>query len=642
MATGGLRADTRGWLSRTLSLSQDPLPWPEAIRAATGFAAVIAVAMALGRPDAGLLAAAGMVQGVMRPDVGPYRSRVLGLLVPQLAGAAGLVMGQLLHGHGWWTVAMITLVALFSGLISSVGKVLSGAALSLLFMNVLGAGLPPVGELWLPPLLQFAGGLFYILLALLSWRITDSGADPQREAVAAVYAGAADLLDASPHPGEARLALSRAMDTAQDALLRHQIRGEGNWDAETRWLVGMLNAITPLTEAISVLVRAGRPAPPGLAGTVRRIAEAVRTGRRDAEIPPFTGDPAFARPVGYILRRLPSTELGGPDWLGLPAPLRTRAAEATRLALTSGAAWRYGLRLALCMAVASVITEVPGVPHLLGIPQTHSFWVSLTVVVVLKPDFGSVFGRALLRAVGTIVAAVPTLLVLVVVPRGWAAVPLAAFFGGLIPLLKVKSYAMRTAAVTPLMLFLLDMVAPVPSGELVAARLVDTVLGSLIVLVFGYALWPESWRIRLGDRITAGFEAAADYLDEAFTGSQDARSRDRRALHRRLNAIQNGLQQMLSEPPPASRRATAWWPALIELDHLVDAITAAAVRVGGGAEGPPPERKVHAVSAELREMATAVHEDRRPRAGNLPDPSAEDVLGDVVTQTRSLRGSLPP
>ncbi|WP_106399448.1 FUSC family protein [Actinocorallia populi] len=639
MATGGVRADTRSWLSRALALSQDPLPWLEATRAAIGLGVVIAVAMALGRPDAGLLAAAGMVQGVMRPDVGPYRSRVLGLLVSQLAGAAGLVMGQLVHGHGWWTVAMITLVALFSGLISSVGKVLSGAALSLLFMNVLGAGLHPVGELWLPPLLQLAGGVFYILLALLSWRIAGSGADPQRKAVAAVYAGIADLLDASPHPGEARRALSRATDGAQDALLRHQLRGEGSWDTETRWLVGMLNAATPLAEETTVLIRSGRTAPPGLAETVRRIAEAVRTGRKDADIAPFEGDPAFARSIGYILRRLPSTELEGPDWLGLPEPLPTRAREAARLALTSGAAWRYGLRLALCMAIASVITEVPGVPHLLGIPQAHSFWVSLTVVVVLKPDFGSVFVRSLLRALGTIAAAVPTLLVLVAVPRGWAAVPLAAFFGGLIPLLKVKSYAMRTAAVTPLMLFLLDMISPAPSGELVAARLADTVLGSLIVLVFGYALWPESWRIRLGDRITAGFEAAADYLDEAFTGSWDVRARDRRALHRSLNSIQNGLRQSLSEPPPASRQGGAWWPVLIELDHLVDAVTAASVQVREGAE-PPPEPEVRAVSAELREMAMAIHEGRKPAVRAAAAPS-EDVLDDVAAQTRSLRGSLP-
>lgn len=640
MATGGMRADTRDWLSRALSLSSAPLPWSEAARAAIGFGTVIAVSLLLDEPGIGLLASAGMLQGVMRPDVGPYRSRVLGLLVPQLFGAVGLVIGQLGRGHGWWTVAVITLVALFAGLISSIGKVLSGAALSLMLMNVIGTGLHPVGELWLPPLIQFAGGAFYLLLALLSWRIRDSGTDPRRKAVADVYAKAADLIDASPHPGDATRALSTSVDTAQDALLRHQIRGEGNWDPETRWLVGMLNAATPLLEEIALLVRSGRSAPPGQAEAVRRLAEAVRTGRKDADIPLPEGDPEFARDIEYILRRLSSTEPPDPDLLGLPAPLLTRASEAARTALASKAAWRYGLRLALCMAIASAITEVEDIPHLLGIPEAHSFWVSLTVVAVLKPDFGSVFVRSLLRALGTIATAVPTLLVLVVAPRGWAAVPLAAFFGGLVPLLKAKSYAMRTAAITPLMLFLLDMISSVPPGELVLARLADTVIGCLIVLVFGYALWPESWRIRLGDRITAGFEDAADYLDEAFTGSRDARSRDRRALYRSLDSIRNGLEQTLSEPPPASRRGTAWWPVLIELEHLVDAVTAASVRVRRGA-APPPRREADAVSAELREMAMAIHEGRKPRPVDLPAFSSEDVLGDVAAQTRCLRDNLP-
>jgi len=641
MATGGTRADTRNWLSRALSFAQSPPPWSEAVRAAVGFGTLVAVGLLLDEEGIGLLAAAGMLQGVLRPDVGPYRARVLGLLVPQLFGAVGLVIGQLTRGHGWWTVAVIALVALLAGLISSVGEVLSGAALSLMFMNVIGTGLPPVGEVWLPPLIQFSGGVLYLLLALLSWRVWDSGTDPRRKAVADVYDRTADLIDSSPHPGDTGRALSTALDTAQDALLRHQIRGEGNWDPETRWLVGMLNAATPLLEEAAVLVRSGRSAPPGLAEAVRRLAEAVRADRREAEVPPVEGDPESARIIGYLLRRLASTEPVGRDWLGLPAPLPERAFEAARSALGSAAAWRYGLRLALCMAIASSLTEVEDVPHLLGIPQTHSFWVSLTVVAVLKPDFGSVFVRSLLRAVGTVATALPTLLVLVAVPRGWAEVPLAAVFGGLVPLLKAKSYAMRTAAVTPLMLLLLDTISPVPAEELVLARLADTVMGCLIVLVFGYALWPESWRVRLGDRITAGFEAAADYLDEAFTGSRDARSRDRRALHRSLGSIRNGLEQTLSEPPPASRRGTAWWPVLIELDRLVEAVTAAAVRVERGAARPPRSEEVAAASAELRVMAGAVRDDRKPPAGNLPVPASGDVLEDVVAQIRCLRDNLP-
>ncbi|WP_141582574.1 FUSC family protein [Actinomadura sp. WMMA1423] len=637
---GATRVDAGNWLSRALALSKEPVHWLDAARTAVAFGAVVAVALALGEARGGLFAASGMVLASMRPTTGPYRSRALGLLVPQLAGAAGLVIGQLADNGGWRTVLMTTAVALLSGLLSSIGKVMSGAALALLFLNVIGTGLPDVGSWWFPPLCQLAGGAFFVILALLVWRPWRLGPGPEHRAVAEVYDRAADLIDAAPRPADARLALSMAMDAAQDALMRHHLRRPEHWDGETRWLVGLLNAALPLLEALTPLVRSARPAPPGLPEAVRRIAGAVRGGNRHAEIPPFQGDPQFARPYEFIRRRIPEARPGDPDWLGLPKPLATRAHRAALMAVTSPEAWRYGLRLALCMAIASAIVEFPDVLHGLGLSTVHSLWLPLTVAVVLKPDFGSVFVRSLLRALGTIVATVPTLLVLVAVPRGWAAVPLAAFFGGLIPVLKDKSYALRTVAITPLMLFLFDMISPTPADELVLARLADTLLGCLIVLVFGYAVWPGGRRVWIGERFSTGFRALADYLDEAFTGSRDVRERDRRALHRSLNAARVDLRRAQAEPPPAGRTAAAWLPVLGALDALVDTVTAASVEVGGGAE-PPPEQEAGAISSYLREMAAAVREERSPRTWDLPDPPSGDVLGDAVVQIRRLRRALP-
>lgn len=54
---------------------------------------------------------------------------------------------------------------------------------------------------------------------------------------------------------------------------------------------------------------------------------------------------------------------------------------------------------------------------LVAVPR--SYWVALTVTFVLKPDFGSVFSRAVLRALGTAVGLVTAAAVLAEVPRGW-------------------------------------------------------------------------------------------------------------------------------------------------------------------------------------------------------------------------------
>ncbi|ROO85529.1 putative membrane protein YccC [Actinocorallia herbida] len=638
MATGGSRTDTRGWLSRAVAWSDAPPAWSEAVCAAIGLGVAAAVSTGTGDPVAGLFLASGMVLAAVRADTGSRRARLLGILAAQLAGALGLVIGQLTHGHGWGTVAVTTLVALVCGLISPIGKIVSTAAMSLLFLDVTGTGLPSSESWWTPPLLQLTGGCLYSLLVVLSWRVPGAEADPGRRSVAAVYAGIADLVASPVRPGGAEAAVSEAVDAAEDTLLRYQIPVAGRRDSETRWLIALLNAASPLMEAVTVLVRSRSPAPPGLAEAVRLLADAVRSGHRDAAIPPFEGDPTFARPVGDALRVLRGDFWDGPDAVGMPRPLPERAGEAVRTALYSASSWRYGFRLALCIGIASAIVEFQGAPHSLWISATHSFWIPLTVAIVLKPDLGSVFVRALLRALGTVVAAVPTLLLLVVVPRGWAAVPLAAFFGGLIPLLKGRSYAMRAVTVTPVMLYLLDTVSSLPPEELVLARLADTLLGCLIVLVFGYALWPRSWRVRPRERAADALQEIAAYLEEAFTAPDAARSRDRRRIHRSLNVFRARIDRMLAEPPPASRAGAGWRPVVLALGRLVDAVTAAAVRVESG-HTPPSPAEVRTIAAELRESAADVRAGRPPRAGE--GPPAQGVLRDVVAEIGVVRSILP-
>jgi hypothetical protein len=59
--------------------------------------------------------------------------------------------------------------------------------------------------------------------------------------------------------------------------------------------------------------------------------------------------------------------------------------------------------------------------------------VPLTVAIVLKPDFGSVFARALQRGIGTVVGAVGGAILLVLVHGTWLLIP----FGLLAALLPV-------------------------------------------------------------------------------------------------------------------------------------------------------------------------------------------------------------
>jgi hypothetical protein len=86
----------------------------------------------------------------------------------------------------------------------------------------------------------------------------------------------------------------------------------------------------------------------------------------------------------------------------------------------------------------------------------------------------------------------------------------------------------------------------------------------------------------------------------------------------------------MSEPTAVSRRASAWWPALVGLEEVMDAVTATAVALGRGA-APPSAAAVHQLTGALLAVADAIETGTLPRpAGPLPaDPQLEPVTDAV-------------
>ncbi|MFF3938523.1 FUSC family protein [Streptomyces phaeofaciens] len=598
------------WLARNLRPQRSPVNRPAVARAAVAMTLPLAIGLAAGRPEYGALASMGALSGVIGDTADAYRMRILNIAIPQLFGAVGITLGAAVHGHGWLAVAAVTGVALVSGMISTIGAVASVSGLLLLLNSVVGAGLPMPGPWWLAPLLMTGGGLLVLLLALLAWPLR-SGV-PERTAVAAAYRTVADLLAAcgSDVPGayeNARHTVTQSLNESYDLVLAHRARHHGR-SAELTRLLAQLNAITPVVEAAPAAHLSGRPLPPQVPEAVHHLAQAVETG--------YTGpiglklpDPAgeAARAVDHALRHAsevvtsPDVDAHGiDDRLGRPAALRVRTARATRDVALSAASWRYGLRLALCIGLAQTLVST--------VPVPRSYWVALTITFVLKPDFGSVFSRALLRALGTVAGLVVAAAVLSQVPRGWWDVAVMLVLAPLIPALTPRGYGYQTAAITPVILLLSDTLNHQGTG-LLLPRLVDSLIGCAIVLTVGYLLWPESWHTRVGARLADAVADASRYVEAAFGPDvvPAARARMRRRLYRDLSVVRTEFQRALTEPPPTGRRAAAWWPLVVAVERIVDVTTAARVRVKHGA-GPPSQREVAHIALQLRELAEGLRD----------------------------------
>lgn len=624
------------WLVRNIRPQQAPVNKAAMARAAVGMALPLAIGLATGHPTYGALASMGALSGVIGDTADAYRMRILNIAVPQLFGAVGVTLGTLVHGHGWYAVATVTGVALLSGMISTIGAVASVSGLLLLLNCVVGAGLPLPHPWWLAPALLTGGGLLVLLLALLAWPLR-SGV-PERAAVAAAYRAVAGLLTVSgtdhiEEYDEARRSVTQSLNQSYDLILARRPRHHGRSRELTR-LLTQLNAVIPVVEAAPAAHLAARPLPARIPETVRHLAQAVESG--------YTGPMALdlpvpvtetARAVDHALRHTaevvtaPDVDPRGiDDRLGGPAALGIRTARAARNVVLSANSWRYGLRLAVCIGIAQALVSL--------IPVPRSYWVALTITFVLKPDFGSVFSRALLRALGTVVGLVIAAVVLAEVPLGWWDVLAMLLLAPLIPALTPRGYGYQTAAITPVILLLSDILNH-QGTALLLPRLTDSLLGCAIALTAGYLLWPESWRTRVGDRLADAVADTARYVETAFAPdcAPAARARIRRRLYRDLSVIRTEFQRALTEPPPTGRRAAAWWPLVVAVERIVDATTAARVRVRHGA-APPSPAEITQVVLQLRELSegvrdaetlTPVRTDLTGPAGSVLEPLRQEV-----------------
>jgi hypothetical protein len=115
-----------------------------------------------------------------------------------------------------------------------------------------------------------------------------------------------------------------------------------------------------------------------------------------------------------------------------------------------------------------------------------------------------------------------------------------------------------------------------------------------------------------------------------------ARSRRLRATYRALGDLRAEFQRTMSEPPSVSRGATAWWPALVGLEQVLDAVTAVSLAVGRGAR--VPDAGVEMLCRALDAVARAASDGTPvPALIELPD---DETLEPVTEAVRALLGVL--
>jgi uncharacterized membrane protein YccC len=635
VADRGLRAPA--WLEELVRTKRPPVPWPDVVRFAVTIPMPLAVALLVGGGlddahalGAGVFGTTGSLAATLAPQAGPLRDKLRRIAAAAGFGCVGLLAGQYAEGGGWQPVVIIALLSALSGLISGINSALSLGGLQLLVYTALSSGLMTPLPVYAELGFFFAGACWATLTMLVQWRLDRE--DPDRSAVAAVFTSIGTLLAAAGTPGadDARRALTTALNDGYDRVIGSRSRSTGR-SKELSELAGVLNAAAPLVEGAVAAARAGVGADPQDISAVHALAAAVRGDRQlpDERPPALEDGPGPRRAVRHGVRRVWNV-VGDPEeraGAAVPNPeddWRSRLRDLADRTVASPESRAFALRLALCMTIAEIGRQL--------LPIQRPYWVLLTVALVLKPDFGSVFTRAVQRGAGTLLGVLVGSLLLTVIPRSpWVLLAMAAF-AAVLPWARGANFGLFSCFQTPLIILLLDLAVPSGSG-LVTARLLDTLIGCAIVLVFGYLLWPQTWQAPLDEALRDAALALDAFVEAAFTGDATQRRRARRRSYRALTELQTQLQRRLAEPPPISTRAAAWWPVIVQLERTSDAVTEAVIAIRSG-EAAPDMTQVAVLRRAILQLDDDVHGHRAPDDAEI---HAEGVLEPVAREVDAAR-----
>jgi uncharacterized membrane protein YccC len=619
------------WLTDIARPSGGPVPWGQMVHAVLAIAVPMAVGLATGHLTPGVVAGLGAALATMADRVSPYLMRVRrAATAGLLGGTVGLLIGIAINGRGWVTVPVMIAVAGVSALLSSAGAVWPVVGMFLLVYTALGTG--PFGALrpwWPTPLWFLAGVGWWLVMLVPGWLLFPRSVE-QREVAAAYRALAANVRAL----GTERLGAARRRTIAAINLAYEDLLSQGSAASAPDRELALLRSLTRQArlagEAVAALDQLDERPPPQAAAQADALASAVL----DGTAVPATGAPSAASQAVLALYRALNEAadivsgrtaphpgmIGDADWPREPVrPLLVLAGQ-----LRFGFVRMYAIRLILCIGAATVLSE--------ALPLQRSYWVPLTVAVVLRPDLGSVFARALQSGAGTVIGASLGALILASRPPDAILVVWVAVFALALPYGQSQNYGMFTTFFAPLVVLLIDLLDN-DGWRLAQARLIDTLLGCGIALLIGYAPWPSSWHGSWRPSFADTLDATAGYLEQAVGQGIRGTAPHRRA-RTQLGTLQTRFQQAMAEPQWTRQRAMAWQPALAALDRLLDTVTATAVTTAGRR---PPSADVSEVSAALRQLAGAVRSAAPVHPAALPSAPS---LKPVIDATRSVADAL--
>ena len=580
-------------------------PWMAA-RNTVGVALPLAIGAGLGRIGGSLPVSTGALNVAFSDSQEPYAQRARRMCAASAMVAVAVFAGALSGRNQITAVLVATVWALAAGFLVALSTTAADlGAISLVTLLVYAAFPMPAEKAVYAGLLAFGGGLLQTVLAVALWPIRRY--EPVRRVLGDLYrelsrAVASPIHATEPPPATAqttqahqaleslnrnysieaeryRLLLSQAERIRLSLLtlrrLRTRIGRENPTGSEVEILDLYFANCSRILGAIGHSLVAGEAAramdefhleleilPEKLRslGGSPEITSAPEAMRKDAliETDALSGQLRAAIDLAVTatqagLVAFEQREAQRPWNLRLIGPVATMRAN---LHLQS-AACRHAIRLAVCVGMGEALAQ--------GLGLQRSYWLPMTIAILLKPDFAATFSRGVLRLIGTFAGLVlATGLFRALPPGAGSQVALIAVLMFLMRCFGPANYGILVTAVTALVVLLVAMTGVSPNA-VIAARGLNTVGGGAIALV-AYLVWPTWERTQVPEAMARMLDSYREYfrtIRECFIRREatcfPALDRARMAARLARSNLEASIDRLFAEPgtPAASLESLA-------------------------------------------------------------------------------------
>ncbi len=174
--------------------------------------------------------------------------------------------------------------------------------------------------------------------------------------------------------------------------------------------------------------------------------------------------------------------------------------------LSSGI-FKYSLRLAIICLIGFFVGKMFSFGH-------HSYWIILTILVIMKPGFSNTKQRNYERVVGTLIGGVLGTVILMLIKDETARfMILLACMLITYSIIRIK-YIIGVIFLTPFILILFSFINVANSITVIASeRIIDTLIGSFLAFVSSYILFPDWESKQFKNYLPQMIKANLNYLE---------------------------------------------------------------------------------------------------------------------------------